>query len=110
MEAKAAVTLLPVTYQDPVRYQVARNLEMLIRQKRGQPHNTPHTYREKQVLNGIQGKFKINNAMITKADNGNSIVTRYEAYYNAKVEMFLATNSSQVEPQEQTKRFQAEFR
>jgi hypothetical protein len=110
MEAEAAVTRLPALDQDPIRYQVARNLERLIRRTNGQPYNTIHTHSERKLHNRIREKLKNNNALITKADKGNSTVILYEAEYNSKVETFLTNNTFQVEPKDPTKRFQTEVR
>jgi hypothetical protein len=110
MEAEEAVTLLPVPDQDPIRYQVARNLERPIHQTNRQPHNIVHAHRQKQVQNRTQEKLKNNNAIITKADKRNFIVILKKGEYNSKVLTFLTNKSFQAKPQDSTKRFQAEIR
>jgi hypothetical protein len=110
MEAETAVTLLPALDQDPIRYQVARNLERLLRQTNGKTLNITHTHSERKVLNRIREKLKNNYARITKADKGNSIGILYEAEYNSEVETFLTNNSFQIEFQDPTKLFQTEVR
>lgn len=48
---------------------------------------------EQKVLNNIKQKLSENNAMISKADKGNSIVILYKDVYISKVEHFISNNN-----------------
>jgi ribosomal protein L23 len=69
---ETAVTLLP-THQEPLRYQIARNVEQLFKpQKHGHLRTPTQSHSEKKTIRQIKGKLKANDAFITKADKGNS--------------------------------------
>jgi hypothetical protein len=66
-------------------------------------------YREKKALNRIT-EIKVNRALITKADKGNSIIIIYMTDHNSKVQTFLTNNSFHTETTDPSTRFQTEIR
>jgi hypothetical protein len=75
LEAESAITLLPPIEQDYTRYQVARNIKKLQNQQASQKvPNSGKLKDELRILNQIKGKLQKNNALVTKADKGNSTV------------------------------------
>jgi hypothetical protein len=58
----------------------------------------------------IQTKLKENDAMITTADKGNSLVILQTEHYNAKIEDFTDKNNFQTSMTDPTKRFQNQIR
>jgi hypothetical protein len=71
LEAQTAISQLPHTEQEYIRYQVAHNIKHLYKKyNETEPNNTVHTTREKHIVKKIKQKLIINNAMITKAAKG----------------------------------------
>ena len=84
LEAETVISLLPPLDQDPIRYQVNKNIQHLLRvtDENSTKHNQVH--HEKKVLNNLRRKLEMNKATIIKADKGNTIVITYlENYYEA---------------------------
>jgi hypothetical protein len=75
LEAGAAISFLPTNEQEDMRHLIAKQIQQLHRrQTREHTRNTPHAKHEKHIISAIRTKLKNNNAMIMKADRGNSIV------------------------------------
>jgi len=61
LEAETAISELPNTEQDYIRYQVAHNIRQLYKKRNGtQPSNTTQMKREKQTINKIKNKLLTN--------------------------------------------------
>jgi hypothetical protein len=58
----------------------------------------------------IKGKLGQNNAVILKADKGNSIVIEYTDNYHNKIQDFISNNEFQIAKKDPTKRFQRNVR
>ena len=111
LEAETAISQLPHTEQDYVRYQVAHNIKQLYKKhNESQPYNTVNATKEKHTVNKIKQKLITNNAMITKADKGNSIIIIYQRDYHDKVHKFIKDNNFTTLINDPTKTFQKELR
>jgi len=86
MEAETAIMMLLPGEQDYVRHQVAKNLKKIYQQQ-GQrsTHIRVKEKEEDKTVKRIKDKLKDNNAIIQKADKGNSIVVIYTDEYTQKV-------------------------
>jgi len=92
LEAETAVSYLLTAKQDYVQYQVAHNIRQLYKQYNGNhDYNTLHMKRERHTLNKIKDKIWIDNAIISEADKGNTIVINYQDDYPRKYWILLAT-------------------
>jgi hypothetical protein len=74
MEAETAITLLPLLDQNPVRYFIAKNVERLTLNCKQKVASHKNSYAEKRLINWIKEKLQQNNAIVTKADKGDSII------------------------------------
>ena len=110
-EAETAVTLLPIQHQDPIRYQIARNIEQLKKQQELGQLKTPARFsNEMRIVRRIKAKLTDNKAIVTKADKGTSVVILYKTDYQAKVHHFINNNHFHIEPTNPTNRFRSEIR
>jgi hypothetical protein len=89
-EANMARTMLPPTEQEYIRHQVAKNLEKLYQHH---IHHYKKTNNENSIINQIKSKLTKNSAMISKADNRNSIVIMYHDDYDRKIHEFISNNN-----------------
>jgi hypothetical protein len=75
LEAENAITLLPTEEQDYMRHQVAKQIqELQTQQITSCANNHKNHSTEVKILNHIKEKLHRHEAMITKADRGNSTV------------------------------------
>jgi hypothetical protein len=109
MEAETAITMLPPHEQDYLRYQVAHNLQKLYKQQ-GNKHTRKDHAKENKTFTQIKRKLEAANAMVTKADKGNSQIILPESEYNSKVNDIIANNNFSLIPQDNTKRLQRTVR
>ena len=87
LETETAITQLPTHEQDYVRIQAAHNLKQIYKQQSAKKqYNSNHATREHHILNHIKEKLSFNEAIISKADKGNSIVIIYLKDYHSKVQ------------------------
>ena len=111
LEAEAAITLLHTHEQEYGRYQVAHNLQKLYRhhnEKRAMPDKT--TQNECRIIHQIKKKLTDENATITKADKGNSIVILYIDDYNRKIDNFISNNSFTLATRDITNKLQSDVK
>jgi hypothetical protein len=107
LEAETALSLLPSTEQDYIRCHIANNIRQLYnKSKFNHPINTITMKREKAVINKLKKKLDNNEAMITKADKGNSIVIIYQNTYQDKVLQFIKDNNFTNMTNDPTQNFQ----
>jgi hypothetical protein len=78
--------------------------------KEQQPPPTHSTHQEARLIKGIKTKLKENNAMITRADKGNSLVILSIEQYDSKLADFIRTNDFQTTKKDPTKSFQTQIR
>jgi hypothetical protein len=109
MEAETAISMLPSHEQEYLRYQVAHNLQKLYKQQ-GNKHTRKDHAKENKTFTQIKRKLEAANAMVTKADKGNSLIILPESEYNSKVNDFITNNNFSLIPQDNTKRLQRTVR
>jgi hypothetical protein len=112
LEAETAINILPTPDQDPIRYQVARTIEKLANKT---IHNNSQTtfqnrraQTERGIIKGVRNKLNQYDALVTKADKGQSIIIIKRAEYNDKVQEFLSNNNFQTTHKNPTNTFQRE--
>ena len=91
-EAETAINLLPPSEQEPICYRVANNIHKLYTQYNNQKHQNTQDTKEKKTLSQIKEKLRSNNATISKADKGNSIVILKKDSYHNKIQTFINNN------------------
>jgi hypothetical protein len=108
LEAETAIRLLPSSDRDFHRKQVSNHLTKM----KTQPHTltTPAHYSEHRTLRSIKTKFNENDATITLADKGNSLVILPTQQYNQKIQNFIDSNDFPTSPTNPTQRFQKQIR
>jgi len=110
MEAETAITKIQSADQDYLRCLVARNIELLYRQyNSNKSHYTQKTYAEMRTINNIKAKLSDNNAMILRADKGNTIVICYTDDYYSKTQEFILNNQFSDIHNDPSNAFQKEF-
>jgi hypothetical protein len=111
LEAKTAIMYLPYTEQEGMRFMVARNIQSLYKQHgNSDAHNISKRISEKHTIHTIKNKLLSNNAIITKADKGNTIVIEYKQEYCRKIGDFSDKNNILKVHSDPTKIFQKKVR
>jgi len=105
IETEQAIRLLEAGSQDAYRILAAKKLKQL--QQTRNNSNTTHK-RHMYLTKNIQPKIKENNAMITQADKGKTLVIIYTHDYHNKVHTFL-TNNFQAIPKYPTNKYQKQI-
>jgi hypothetical protein len=67
-----------------VRHQVAKNIKKLYQQQSHTNQQYDRQTKEERIITQIKSKLTKNNAMISKADKGNSLVILYQDEYYKK--------------------------
>lgn len=104
LEAETAITQLPTTDRDVYRKLVAERINTL--QRNCNPNPRRNTHPESRTIKTIQAKLQENNAIITRADKGNSLVILPSQQYKSKVHNFLQANRFQTTSTDPTKTYQ----
>ena len=99
---------LPVLDCKYYRKQAAEHIETL--HSRDKPHSNCNTHSETRTLKLIKTKLKNNEAMIAKAQKGNSIVILPIQHYNMKIHNFIPVNHFQTVDADPTNTFQNQIR
>ena len=89
LEAECAITLLPHDEQEYMRYRVAKQIDRIYTQLPTCRTYTPKQAKELWITKSIKEKLRANNAIITKADKGNSTVVSYLNSYVEKISEFI---------------------
>jgi exonuclease III len=108
LEAETAVTQLPITDRKFYRKLIADRTDTL--QNLNTPHLNTRKHPESHTMNSIQTKLKGNQAMVTTADKGNSLVILPIQQYEIKIQKFLLENNFQTTNTDPTKTFQTKIR
>ena len=108
LEAETAISQLPTSNRDVYRGLVAERINTLQQNNKHQP--TRNTHHEAGTIRTIQSKLRNNNAMITRADKGNSLVILPTQMYESKVHDFLQANQFQTISTDPTKSYQTQIR
>jgi hypothetical protein len=93
LEAETATCQLPLPEQEPIRYQVNKNIQHLFKTNGNHQHTNNYGNNEKRTLLKLKKKLTANTAIIIKADKGNSIVVTYLTSYHDKVQTFISDNN-----------------
>jgi len=105
LEAETAINQLPSSDREVYRKLVADRINTLIMQ-----NPTHQTHPEAKVIRSIQTKLKENNATVTQADKGNSIVILPTPQYETKIQDFILNNKFRTATADPTDTFQAQVR
>ena len=110
LEAETTVSYLPHTEREYLRYQIAHNIKQLYKHyDSNQGYNARNMNKERQVLHSMKNKLQSNNAVITKADKGNTIVVTYQQEYHNKIKDFIVKNNLVNINNDPTKTFKRKF-
>jgi len=106
VEKEQAIRQLEVKMQHAYRILAAKKLKQL--------HYTLNNRNTAQkrltyLAKNIHNKIKQNNAMITQADKGKTIIIIYKQDYNNKVHTFLTENKFQAIPNNLTNKYQKQI-
>ena len=107
LEAETVIRLLPPLDQDPIQYQVNKNIQHLLRATEEKSSKQDWEHHEKKGLNNLKKKLELNKAMIIKADKENSI---YLDNYYDKIQEFIDYNNFTCVGSDPTKKYQREVR
>jgi hypothetical protein len=110
LEAETALTLLPQLEQEPIRYQINKNIKKLLNTTNRRKHNITYTFNERKTLMRIKQKLLQHDATAIKADKGNSIVIVYQTDYHKKIFDFVNNNDFIQAPKDMTMKFQRDVR
>jgi hypothetical protein len=105
LEAETAISQLPTNERDVYRKLVAERVDKL--QKQNPTHNT---HSEAKLVHSIQRKLKEHDAMITRADKGNTVVILTTLQYETKLHNFIQNNDFHTQTTDPTKTFQTQVR
>ena len=95
VETEQAIRLVETRSQEAYYILAAKKLKQL----QHSLNNDNTTYKRHIYLTkNIQQKIKVNNAMITQADKGRTLVIIYREDYHNKVHTFLKNNNIQTIP------------
>jgi hypothetical protein len=109
LEAETAISQLPPSDHDiKDRKLTAERINTLLLNNTSQAKQ--HTHPETRAVRAIQTKLKNNEAMITRANKGNSLVILPIKHYNAKVQNFVQANNFHTATKEPTKNFHSQIR
>ena len=107
LETETAITQLPQQEQEGIRARAAHNIKHLFKQQSNQQHRNPNqAIKEYRILNHNKEKLQSNNAIITKADKGNSTVILYNKDYHNKVQDFIDNNNFTILKKDPTLAYQ----
>ena len=100
LEAECAITLLPPKDQEYMRLCVAKQIEKIHAKHPSGNYNSPQHSKELRIAKPIRDKLTANNASITKANKGSSMVIIYNTDYEDKVMNFIHSNNAQPTSQQ----------
>ena len=110
LEAECAITLLPVEEQDFTRHRIAKQINHICNQSPPLNMLTRKQITELRTVRSIKDKLHRNNAIITKADKGNSLVITYDTSYSNKIHDFIHKNGAIETCNNKTTVFQREVK
>jgi len=105
LEAETAISHLPTNEREVYRKLTADQIEKL---NQNNPYHEKHP--EEKKIRSIQKKLSKNNAMIARADKGNSIVILPTIQYEAKIQDFILNNNFRTTTTDPTNTFQSHIR
>jgi hypothetical protein len=105
LEAETAITHLPTNEREVYRKLVANEIQKITQQ-----NTSNNTHPESKLIKSIKTKLSENNATLTRADKGNSIVILPTLQYEEKIENFLQDNNFHKNTSDPTTPFQSQIR
>ena len=109
LEAETAINLLPLTDREYYRKQVSNHITQLQLNSKPLRHtHNPHI--EWKTLKTITAKLKKNDAIVTAADKGNTIVILPSTLYQEKIQNLIDKNNFRNSNTNPTKKFQKQVR
>lgn len=109
-EAETATILLPPGEHEYIRHQIAHNRKKLYKQQIERPnYSNMQSRNENKIINQIKDKLTKNEAIISKADKGNSIIIIYQEEYKEKINKFISNNSFTIANGDFTKKLQKDI-
>ena len=109
IETEQGIRLLEVRSQDAYRILAAKKVKQLQHTLNNNNNNSTIHKRQMYLTKNIQHKIKENNAVITQADKGKTLVIIYTQDYHNKVHTFLTSNSFQAIPIDPTNTYQKQI-
>jgi hypothetical protein len=106
--AETAITQIPAGEREAYRKILADCIYTLQQNNNPYPTHDPHP--ETRLVNSIKNKLQKNNAMVARADKGNSIVILPTKQYESKIWDFLHGNNFIASTTDATKTIQKEIR
>jgi hypothetical protein len=111
LEAENNISKLPQAQQAPIRYLIANNIESLYTKQNNHSDKTIRTkINDLKTVNQIKKKLRSNQAIITKADKGDTLVIINQTDYDDKVQNFITKNNFHLLDKNPTNKFQTEIR
>jgi hypothetical protein len=114
--SETAISLLLTREQEHTRFRVAHNVRQLYKQfdpskpEKTRQYNSMQAKKEFKTISKIREKLELHNAIILKADKGNTTVIEYaDPYYN-KIQDFISNNELKIIKKVPTNRFQNKIR
>ena len=108
LEAETAITQLPTNEREAYRKIIADRLCTL--QQNNNPSRSHRTHPKTRIIKSVRSKLKDNNAMIARADKGNSIVILPTQQYESKIQDFLQGNNFITTTKDPTNTYQTEIK
>jgi hypothetical protein len=102
-EAETTISKLPASDCDMYRKLIAKCINTL--QQNDNPHSKHSMHSEAKTIKTIKTKLQNNNAVITSADKGNSIVILPIQQYDSKIQDFIQVNDFYTSTKNPTKTF-----
>ena len=110
IEAEYAITLVPQEEKEYMPLRVAKQIDKIYARLPSHRSNTPKQSRKLRIVKSIKEKLHANNAVLTKADKGSSIVIMYNTDYEDKMSNFILDNNALTTTNNITVTFQKELK
>jgi hypothetical protein len=104
LEVEAAISQLPTSDQDVYRKLIAERVSNLHQNNHPPTQKAQH---EVNTIKSIRSKLQRNNATVTRADKGNTLVILPTQQYDSKIHNFIESNNFKITPTDPTKTYQA---
>lgn len=103
LDTESAIQTLPINIQDEVRYELARKIN------KTSSNPDIKNSSEIKISKSIRQKITDGNAVVTKADKGNTVVILDKTEYDTKIEHFLTVNKIQKLNSDPTSKYSKEI-
>ena len=111
LEAETGICSIHIQDQDYFWGQVAKTINCLYQQEKNIHYNNKRkANNENRIIKTIRTKLKENNAIITKAGKGNSIIIVIQKDYTDKIDKFISSSQFDVLKSDPTNTYQKQIR